>query len=162
MKSPLLAPLFALCAMFASCQSFEWREYRSGPATQAEVYDAIDYLARTDGFGPSAECDRGLAIWVSRWRVQQIGLGRPGRLKLRAQIELDQSSPEEGFLVRYWVERQTVSDLGKSLEPQEDDWEKDGQDVEREQLFGERLRRKLAKAADVAPGKPELLLPKRP
>lgn len=147
--------------MFASCQSFEWREYRSGPATQAEVYDAIDYLARTDGFGPSAESDRGLAIWVSRWRVQQIGLGRPGRLKLRAEIVLDDSNPEEGFLVRFRVERQSVADLGKSLEPEEDDWEEDGQDEEREYLFGERLRRKLSKTEDPDKPKPELLLPKR-
>lgn len=147
--------------MFASCQSFEWREYRSGPATQAEVYDAIDYLARTDGFGPSAESDRGLAIWVSRWRVQQIGLGRPGRLKLHAEIVLDQSNPEEGFLVRYWIERQSVADLGKSLEPEEDDWEDDGQDEEREYLFGERLRRKLSKTVVEDQPKPELLLPKR-
>lgn len=147
--------------MFASCQSLEWREYRSGPATQAEVYDAIDYLARTDGFGPSAESDRGLAIWVSRWRVQQIGLGRPGRLKLRAEIALDDSNPEEGFLVRYRIERQSVADLGKSLEPEEDDWEEDGQDEEREYLFGERLRRKLSKTVDADKPKPELLLPTR-
>lgn len=144
MKSLSRLGLFVLLALSTACSSFEWREYRSGPATQAEVYDAIDFLARTDGFGPSTESDRGLAIWVSRWRVQQIGLGRPGRLKLRAEIVLDQSDPKEGFLVRYRIERQTVKDLGKSLEPQEKDWDDDGQDGEREALFGERLRRKLS------------------
>jgi hypothetical protein len=144
MKSLLRMLLLAILLLGAACSSYEWREYRSGPTTQAEVYDAIDYLARTDGFGPSTECDRGLAIWVSRWRVQQIGLGRPGRLKLRVEILLEESDPKEGFFVRYRIERQTVEDLGKSLEPEEDDWEDDGQDTEREALFGERLRRKLS------------------
>lgn len=148
MKSLLRASLCLLFALFASCKSYDWREYRSGPATQAEVYDAIDYLARTDGFGPSPECDRGLAVWVSRWRVQQVGLGRPGRLKLRVEIALEESNPKEGFLVRYRIERQSVEDLGKSLEPEEEDWKDDGQDVEREYLFGERLRRKLSKSPE--------------
>lgn len=151
MKSLSLALLGSLLLLPACGTSFEWKEFRSGPTTQAEVFDAIEELAKAEGFGPSAECDRGLAVWVSRWRQQQLGLGRPGRLRLRAEILLEESSPTEGFTVRYWFERQKVKELKYSQNPREQDWSDDGQDEEREYLFGEKLRRRLPKAL-VVPG----------
>ena len=79
-----------LLPVLASCGTVQhWREVRSGPVSQAEVYDAIDYLARADGFAPSVgECDRGYGVWVSRWRQRQLGLGHPGRYRLHAEILL--------------------------------------------------------------------------
>jgi len=138
-----------LLPMTASCGTvYNWREVRSGPATQAEVYDAVEYLARTDGFQRSeGECDRGLAVWASRWRYRQIGLGRPGRYKLRAEVLLENGSKEEGWVVRYIIEQQKVKDLGRSLDPAETDWSNDGQDGEREFLFGQRLQMRLGAGA---------------
>ena len=65
----------------------------------------------------------------------------------RSQASLATLSRDLGInpkTVAKWRKRQTVEDLGKSLEPQEKDWDDDGQDEEREALFGERLRRKLS------------------
>lgn len=143
MKLQPAFPLLSLLALSACSTSYEWVEFRTGPTTQADVYDAIDQLARADGFGPSTESDRGLAIWISRWRVQQLGLGRPGRIRLNAEILLDESSPKEGFTIRYYFERQKVKELKHSQNPQEEDWSSDGQDQEREYLFGEKLKRRL-------------------
>jgi hypothetical protein len=143
-----------LCAVLPACGTvYDWRELRTGPATQAEVYDAIEFLARTDGFAPAVgECDRGLAVWASRWRFRQIGLGRPGRFRIRAEILVDQGSADQGWIVRFLVEQQRVKDLERSMDPHEEDWSDDGQDTEREFLFGERLRRRLGPRAVSAGG----------
>ncbi len=126
----------------------DWREIRTGPATRAEAYDAVEFLARTDGFAPSqANCDRGLGTWSSRWRYRQVGLGRPGRYRLQAEVLLEDGSHQAGWIVRYLVEQQKVKDLARSREPVEDDWDADGQDIEREYLFGQRLIRRLGSGA---------------
>lgn len=122
----------------------DWREVRTGPATQAQVYDAVEFLARTDGFSASeSQCDRGLGTWTSRWRFRQMGLGRPGRFRLISELMLDEGSNETGWIIRFLVEQQMVKDLVKSRDPQEDDWTDDGQDTEREYLFAQRLARRL-------------------
>lgn len=158
--TPQHVVLLVLCLSLAACSTaYEWQEFRSGPTTQADVYDAIDTLARADGFGPSTESDRGLAVWVSRWRVQQLGLGRPGRLRLRAEILLDESSAETGFTIRYYFERQKVKELKHAQNPQEDDWSDDGQDQEREFLFGEKLKRRLPAVKVDSESEPDKSLP---
>jgi hypothetical protein len=82
-------------------------------------------------------------VWQSRWRERQIGLGRPGRYRLRAEILIDEGSAADGWPVRYAIEQQKVKDLRQSLQPQERDWSPDGQDREREVIFGEKLVRRL-------------------
>jgi len=137
-----LSCLLVIGASFlAGCRTaFEWREVETGPAPRAEVYDAVDYLARGDGFLPGPDCDRGLGIWESKWKYRHLGLGRPGRYRLRAELMIDQGSSETGWLVRYKIDQQKVDDLRKATNPRERDWETDGQDTEREALFGERFR----------------------
>ena len=144
MKSLAALSLLALALLGTSCRTaYRWQEFQTGPVTQAEVFDAIERLARTDGFAPGEQCDRGLAVWVSRWRQQQVGLGRPGRSRLHAEILVDQGSAQDGYMVRFRIERQVVEDLKKSRDPREEDWSEAGADTEREYLFGERLRRSL-------------------
>lgn len=131
-------------SLLGSCRTaFQWQEVRSGPATRAEVYDAVDFVARGDGFLPGPTCDRGLGIWESKWRYRQLGLGRPGRYRLRSELLIDEGSRETGWSVRFKIEQEKVDDLRKSLDPREQDWESDGQDYEREALFVERLRLRL-------------------
>ncbi|MGE3175595.1 MAG: hypothetical protein AB7O97_23425 [Planctomycetota bacterium] len=147
------SPCLLLLALLPACGTVrEWQELQTGPASRAEVYDAVEFLARTDGFAPEVgACDRGLAVWESRWRFRQLGLGRPGRFRLRAEILIDDGSAETGWIVRYCVEQQQVKDLKKSMDPAEEDWSDGGQDGEREFLFGERLRRRLATIAGPVP-----------
>jgi hypothetical protein len=131
--------------LLAGCGSVKsWQEMTTKPMRQGEVFAAVDQLARADGFLPdAANSDTGLGTWQSRWRNRQIGLGRPGRFRLRVEVMIDEGSLETGWPVRYLVEQQKVKDLKKSASPEESDWSADGQDSEREYLFGERLRRRV-------------------
>ncbi len=117
---------------------------KSAPMKFGECYDGLVFIANRDGFSPdSLACDRGNGVWQSRWRERQIGLGRPGRYRLRAEILIDEGSAADGWPVRYAIEQQKVKDLRQSLQPQERDWSPDGQDREREVIFGEKLVRRL-------------------
>lgn len=110
-----------------------------------ECYDGVEFLATRDGFTPDPlACDRGVGTWQSRWRERQIGLGRAGRFRLRAEVLIDEGSSDVGWIVRYAVQQQKVKDLGKSMTPKEEDWSDDGQDAEREFTFGQKLERRLA------------------
>lgn len=135
LAATLLIPLGA-CNMAKN-----WTELRTGPMPIAQVYDNVEFVATSDGFRPSPpDCDRGLGIWQSRWRRRAQQDGRPGRTRLRVEIE---SLDPQGWLVRWYVEQQRVKDLDKAQTPREDDWSSNGQDGEREHLFGARLSRRL-------------------
>lgn len=140
----LLLPFAAL----ASCGTVtDWREMKSAPMTFGECYDGLEFIAGRDGFTPDPlACDRGVGTWQSRWRERQIGLGRPGRFRLRAEILIDEGSPGDGWPIRFAIDQQKVKDLRKSMQPSEDDWSDDDQDREREAIFGEKLVRRLAPA----------------
>jgi hypothetical protein len=131
--------------LLAGCGSVKsWQEMTTKPMRQGEVFAAVDQLARADGFLPdAANSDTGLGTWQSRWRNRQIGLGRPGRFRLRVEVMIDEGSLETGWPVRYLVEQQKVKDLKKSINPTEDDWSSDGQDAEKEFLFARRLSLRL-------------------
>ena len=75
---------------------------------------------------------------------RQLGLNRPGRYRLRAEVLFDEGSPDKGWPVRFVVEQQKVKDLRRSMEPAEEDWSSDYQDREAETILGERLSRRLS------------------
>jgi hypothetical protein len=135
----------SLLLLACACNTVKsWQELETGPMTFAEVYDGVDFIARADGFTVSTgESDRGLGIWQSRWRHRQLGLNRPGRFRLRAELEDLGGNGKSGWRVRFYVEQMKVKDLKKSMNPEEDDWSSDGQDVEREFLFARRLSLRL-------------------
>lgn len=144
MKSAFLLPFFLL----ASCSMVkDWREIRTAPMSYGQCFDGLSYVANGDGFTADLiESDRGLGIYQSRWRQLPLALNRPGRYRLYAEVLLDEGSATAGWTIRYVIEQQKVKDLRKSLEPQEDDWSDDGQNRERETIFGEKLVRRLASA----------------
>jgi hypothetical protein len=113
--------------------------------TFGECFDGLIAIANSTGFTADiAACDRGLGLWQSRWRMRQLGLNRPGRYRLRAEVMIDEGSSAKGWPIRYVIEQQKVKDLRKSLEPSETDWSNDGQDREIETIFGEKLVRRLS------------------
>lgn len=122
--------------------------------TFGECYDGLVFIATRDGFAADTlASDRGLGTWHSRWRERELGLGRPGRYRLRAEVMIDEGSTTIGWPIRYAIEQQKVKDLGRSRQPREEDWSDDGQDREREAIFGEKLVRRLApKAAPARSG----------
>jgi len=147
MKSAIcLLPLFL---SFAACGTVtDWRELKSAPMTFGACYDGLTFIATRDGFQiDTLASDRGIGTWQSRWRERQLGLNRPGRYRLRAEVMIEEGSTEAGWPIRYAVEQQQVKDLGRSRQPREEDWSGDGQDRERETIFGEKLVRRLAPKA---------------
>ena len=130
----------------AACGSVrDWQELKSSPMTLGECYDGVVYVATNSGFAADVpQCDRGNGVWQSRWRQRQLGLGRPGRYRLRAELMLEEGSAQAGWPVRYVIEQQKVKDLRKSMEPTESDWSNDAQDRESETIFGEKLSRRLS------------------
>jgi len=113
--------------------------------TLGQCYDGVVYVATNGGFAADhASCDRGNGVFQSRWRPRQIGLGRPGRYRLRAEVLVDEGSAAAGWPIRYVVEQQKVKDLRRSMEPTEEDWSADYQDREAETIFGEKLARRLS------------------
>ncbi|GAB4144228.1 MAG: hypothetical protein Fur0037_11970 [Planctomycetota bacterium] len=132
----------------ASCHTMtQWSELRAGKLPMARVYDEIERIASGDGFRPDiAECDRGLGTWQSAWRYRMRADGHPSRSRLRAEI-LGAADGSEGWTIRWNIRRQAVLDLRRAGRPGEDDWSADGQDFEREQIFGARLRGRLASLA---------------
>ncbi len=141
--------LLPLLLSFAACGTVtDWREMKSAPMTFGTCYDGLLFIATRDGFRPdSLASDRGVGTWQSVWRERQIGLGRPGRYRLRAEVLIEEGSTEAGWPIRYAIQQQKVKDLRHSLQPAEEDWSDDGQDREREVIFGEKLVRRLAPKA---------------
>lgn len=153
MRPSLLLVLF-VAPFFASCGSVhKWRELQTAPMTFGECYDGLVYLTQHDGFTiDAAASDRGLGTLQSRWRHRQLGLNRPGRYRLIAEVMIDEGSTQTGWPVRYVIMQEKVNDLRKAMEPRESDWSTDGQDRERETIFGERLVRRLGPKSDVLEG----------
>ena len=143
------ALLVPLSFVFAGCEVVtNWREIETDPMTFGECYDGLVFIATRDGFtADPMKCDRGVGTWESRWRERQIGLGRPGRFRLRAEVLIDEGTPKEGWPIRFAIDQEKVKDLRKSMQPQEEDWSDDGQDTEREAILGEKLVRRLAPKA---------------
>lgn len=148
---------FAVIPLAGACSTAkDWKEVRSAPMPYADVYDGVEAVA--NGGGLSADrgvCDRGLGIWQSRWRQRTLAMhGRPGRFRLRAEVDVEDGSESAGWLVRYFIEQEKVDDLRRTKDPREEDWSYGGQDTEAEFLFGERLSRRLRSHEAVDPDAP--------
>ncbi|MCA8952637.1 MAG: hypothetical protein KDE27_24200, partial [Planctomycetes bacterium] len=136
----LLLPLLPACATV-----HDWNELQTAPMTQAECYDGVVFVAESGGFAPDhPNCDRGLGTWQSRWRTRNTPIFGVSRYRLRTEVMFDEGSSESGWRIRYVVEQQKVEDPRRRDDPAPEDWSDDGQDREREGLFGDRLQRKLA------------------
>jgi len=138
---PCLLLLF-LC----SCGSVrDWHELKTEPMTLGACYDGLRHIAAGARFlEDSANCDRGYGTWQSRWRRRESEFNFPLRNRLRAEIDVDNGSTEEGWLIRYVIEQEKVTDLRRHRAPREEDWSADGQNRELETLFTQALARRLA------------------
>lgn len=145
MRASLL--LVSALPFLASCGTVhDWKELETAPMTYGECYEGLLFIAKNDGFAVDVHgSDRGMGTLQSKWRMRQLSLGRPGRYRLVAEIDVDKGSAQAGWLVRFAIEQQLVKDLRRSNTPEEKDWSKNGQDGEREAIFGEKLQRRIGK-----------------
>lgn len=145
MRAALL--LLSALPFLASCGTVhDWQELETAPMTYGDCYEGLLFIAKNDGFTVDVNgTDRGMGTLQSKWRMRQLSLGRPGRYRLVAEIDVDKGSAQTGWLVRFAIEQQLVKDLRRSTQPEEEDWSKNGQDGEREAIFGEKLQRRIGK-----------------
>ncbi|MCR9247165.1 MAG: hypothetical protein NXI31_19200 [bacterium] len=137
--------LLPFLTAFTACGiSRDWQEIKTAPMSRADCYDGLVFVATRDKYAPDIrECDRGLGTWQSRWRVvtrERFGLYR---YRLIAEMLLDEGSAQDGWIIRYLVEQEKVSDPRRDRDPQEGDWKHVGQEREAEALLRARLERKL-------------------
>lgn len=115
-----------------SDESFEslWREFADSAAARGY---------RTDFSGT----DRGLRTYQSAWREKVIGnLGQTARVRLLGRFERVPGD-DASWRVEYRVEKQSVSDMSRTQQPTEEDYEPDGEDVLEGRQFGAQLRSRL-------------------
>lgn len=142
----------AAVALLAACANTrrDWQEVASPPAPFEEVWDAVRNTAQVNQYTEDTRAsDRGLGVFQTRWKTAELPFGRGRRSRLRAEIERVEEAPN-GWLVRFYVERQTVRDIGRSLFPEEDDWSADGQDRDTEVRLLRQLQLRFARTATSA------------
>lgn len=157
----LVVCLVGLTCMLSGCASShrDWREVTPRVVSFEDLWTAVVETATRHHFTPDSEgTDRGRGRFQSRWRVSTPGFGQSHRMRLRA--ELEQQPPADTappvWVLRFCVERQTVPDMARSMNPREQDWSGDGQDRDTEDVleaqfrlrFGQSLRRSEDAAAD--------------
>jgi len=117
--------------------SFTYQEVDVGIVPFEDVWVAIVEISETDGYPVDASgTDRGLRVFESRWRTRSVpfrvsaGVHRGDRRRVHAEMERPED--KQNWLVRFYVERQVITDITGAFDPQEDDWEAGGQDVDME------------------------------
>ena len=136
-----------LVALSSGCfgPSFEWREIDVGEVHLGDAWTAVEEIAKVDGFPVDpAGTDRGLREFTSRWRTSELPFRRSNRRRVHARFE---RTDDNGWLIRYYVEQQTVEDISKSFDPEDRDWSAAGQDAETENRFTAKLKSRFEGAS---------------
>lgn len=109
-----------------------------------QVWSEVQAVAALHGYQRDPKVtDDGLRIYQSKWKTRTFGFGNTERTRVRAEVERPKDKPT-GWLVRFYVERQTVKDFAKAMDPEEKDWSSNGQHKGVEELMDAQLRRRLA------------------
>lgn len=131
--------------------SFEWREWDLGPVAFQDAWTGFAEIAAVDGFPmDTAVSDRGHRTFVSRWRTRAMPFRRSNRRRVIAEFE--RGTTEGSWRVRYYVEQQKVSDIGRTFSPVDEDWGEDGQDGQMERRFAAKLRMRFGTGVESASG----------
>lgn len=121
-----------------------------GPVVYEDAWSAVERIVEVDGFRTDeGSSDRGLRRYQTRWRSRVGGGFGPGarssRTRVRAEFDPLEETTTPGWRLRYCVERQQVLDVAKTMNPDEEDWESAGQDLQMEQRLAAKLRLRLGK-----------------
>lgn len=150
----VLAAVLALA--FAGCSSPPKPLELEIPLGFGETWEHFADIADRSGFrlDPSGT-DRGLRVFVSRWRESPAPFGKGVRTRLHGAFEKvdERANPSrrEAWRLEFWVERQTVTDISRGFEPRESDWVDQGQDREREQILMGQLRLRYGQELAIEP-----------
>ena len=129
-----------LPCILCACASWQptYREMSLGSVPLEDAWNEVVKMAEIDGLPlDAAVTDRGQRVLQTLWRTRAVPFRGSVRRRLHAEFE----QPEGGgaWKVRYYVEQQRVSEVGKGFEPEEEDWEANGQDSDLEERFAVKL-----------------------
>lgn len=131
--------LLLVCAL-GSCSLFwgpDERELSVPRLPLEDVWYHFEQVSKNSGHPmDNARSDRGKLVFVSKWRSRPMAFGKGRRTRVHGRFVRE----DEAWVVFYWVERQNVPKRSRALDPVEDDWEDDGQELLVEQTIGAQLQ----------------------
>jgi len=135
----------ALLLLSSACAThFDYTEIDVGSVPFEDAWTAVVEISETDGFlVDPAGTDRGKKIFESTWRTQavpfRVSAGVHRGVRRRVHAEFTRPEDKTSWTIRYYVERQVISDIAGAMDPQEDDWSAGGQDFETERRIAAKL-----------------------
>lgn len=144
--------LILSCLLLPGClaKPAEWREFDTPAVPFEEVWRTVLEKAQMNGFfsqtSGDESTDRGLRVFRSRWVTREYGFRNTSRRRMEANFE-PSSATAGGWLVRLRIERQTVTDIAKSMNPEDRDWKSDGQDSDAESRIIAQVKMQLGMKA---------------
>lgn len=139
----MAAALVVVVGALAACEGPRaWRDLGERPLPFETVWNAVVETSSRHGFAAdNSATDRGRGVFQSRWRTQTQGFNDSHRLRVRAEMERgNEADAGLGWRVRFCVERQSVTDMARSMNPRESDWTPDGQERNMEDIMEAQLR----------------------
>ncbi|MEM7203372.1 MAG: hypothetical protein AAF628_24125 [Planctomycetota bacterium] len=119
----------------------EWRDVPLGDVAFEDAWDAVETAAAVDGFALNlASSDRGLRVLETNWRERAMPFRGSVRRRIHAEFDRGEAA---GWNVRFYAEKQTVTDMAKGFEPEDEDWVEDGQDADLEERIAAKLMLKF-------------------
>ncbi len=150
-RTSILSSLLLLLASLASCTSPPKPLEIEVPLGFGEAWEHFVDVANRAGFRQdTGETDRGLRVFVSRWRESPAPFGKGSRTRLHGEFEQNQDAPDV-WRLDFWVERQIVKDIAIGYDAQDKDWSAAGQDAEREQILLGQLRLRYGHELGILP-----------
>lgn len=122
-----------------------WHELETPPLAFQDVWTSILLTARSDGYVEDVtSTDRGLRVFQSKWVDRGgFGFGRSKRTKMHVEVDRPGDLPPAvvpQWQIRFHVSQQNVPDMSRGMNPREEDWEDNGQDLDAEHRFDAKLR----------------------
>jgi hypothetical protein len=142
-RAPFLLLLLSASAIASACAGpRQWRDLGERAVPFEQVWTAVVETSSRHGFAiDHSGSDRGRGIYQSRWRTWAQGFGQTHRLRIHAEMEQGEVvDSRRSWRLRFHVERQTVPDMARSMDPREADWEADGQERDLEDVIEAQLR----------------------
>lgn len=150
MRRLLTAVLPSFLLLGCSTHRAEWREFETPVVPFEEIWRTVLEKAQLSGFvsqiaGDEAT-DRGLKEFHSRWITREYGFRNTMRRRMHAAFEPSETTPG-AWRVKLRIEREIVSDMAKSMKPEDRDWKSDGQDTDTEDRILAQVKMQLGMTA---------------
>ncbi len=132
-----------LTCLLTSCfgSSFAYREVEVPDMASGVVWSRAVQAVKRHGYKTDvAATDKGLLVYQSRWKGAAGAFRRAERRRMRMEIEHQEGGVN---LLRFYVERQVIDDMGRNLRPREEDWQAAGQHSIDEEVLQAMLRGNL-------------------